>query len=324
MTLGRPVVRIALMSGFATLASLALFVTRGEAQPNSFVEVVNGVWFREGDLEHAGHCNNTVIEMQDGLVVVDANFPSGARALLADIQKVSRKQVKYVFDTHHHGDHAYANAVWTKLGAITLAHEGVASEMQRYEPARWQSTDRPDVKELNLPTAEPPQQTFSKSPFVLSDSTRTIEFHFFGWAHTRGDGFAYLPKEKILCTGDAAVNGPYNFIADGNIGNWPKVMAAAQKKDVAFVLPGHGPRGGAEILEGQKAFFEELLKAVSSAHRSGKKIEQIVTMEGGRAKSTTIQLSDKVKKWVGGGFPGQVATAYREVAEKKPAGDLAH
>ena len=314
-----------MLAGFGVLLALALFRFTGEAQaqPNSFSEVVKGVWFREGDLS-VGHCNNTVIEMKDGMVVIDANFPSGARAVMEDIKKVSSKPVKYVFDTHHHGDHAYGNAVWTKIGAVTLAYQGVADEMKRYEPKRWQSTDRPDVKELNLSTAEPPKQTFTKNPFVLQDETRRIEFHFFGWAHTRGDGFAYLPKEKILCTGDAAVNGPFNYVDDGNIGNWPKVVAAAEKKNPQFVLPGHGPRGGAEILRGQELFFEELLKAVGGEIKKGKKVDEIVKFEGKAAKSTTIQVSEASRKWVGDGFAGQVAKVYQELSEKKPAGDLPH
>ena len=309
--------------GFGVLLSLALFKTRGDAQPNSFIEVVKGVWFREGDMSQ-GHCNNTVIEMKDSLVVIDANFPSGARALMADIKKVSSKPVKYVFDTHHHGDHAYGNAVWTQAGAITLAYKGVEEEMKRYEPARWIGTDRPDVKELKLPTAEPPKEIFSKSQHVIEDGTRRIEFNFLGWAHTRGDGFAYLPKEKVLCTGDAAVNGPYNNVADANLHNWPKVMAAAEKKDILYVLPGHGPRGGAEILTGQRIFFEELLKAVGAEVRKGKKLEDIVTFDGKNPKSTTIQLPPTVKKWVGEGFASQVATTFHEIKDKKPAGDLPH
>lgn len=313
--------RFGLMFAFALLLMLALFKTRGEAQPNSFTEVVKGVWFREGDLSQ-GHCNNTVIEMKDGLVVIDANFPSGARLLIADIKKVSSKPVKYVFDTHHHGDHMYGNPIWTKIGAVTLAYQGVDDELKRYEPKIWQATTRPDVKELHRSAPEAPKQTFSKSPFILEDDTRRIEFSFFGWAHTRGDGFAYLPKEKILCTGDAAVNGPYNYIGDGNIGNWPNVIAQAQKLDILFVMPGHGPRGGVEILKGQKLFFEELRKAVKTEIGKGRKLEQVVQFEGKTPKTTTITLPDSVRKWVGADFPGQVATTYREVSQNKPAGDL--
>ena len=178
------------------------------------------------------------------------------------------------------------------------------------------------MKELKLETAEPPQQTFTKSPYVIEDSTRRIEFHFFGWAHTRGDGFAYLPKERIVCTGDAVVNGPFNYVNDANIGNWPKVIAAVQMKDPMYVLPGHGPRGGKEILVGQRRFFEELHSAVSRDFKVGKKLEDIVTFDGKKAKATSIRLPDDVKAWVGSGFAGQVELAYREVAEKKPAGEL--
>jgi glyoxylase-like metal-dependent hydrolase (beta-lactamase superfamily II) len=77
------------------------------ATPGNVTLVAPGVWFREGDLKSLGHCNNVWIEMNDYVIVVDANFPSGAEACLADVKRTTRKPVKYVFDTHHHGDHAY-------------------------------------------------------------------------------------------------------------------------------------------------------------------------------------------------------------------------
>src|SRR3974390_2605296 len=273
----RPI-RLAVFSIFAGLLILLFAVTRGEAQPNSVKQIGPGVGFREGDIQHEGHCNNAIFEMADYLIVVDANFPSGARRVMEDARKVSSKPVKFVFDTHHHGDHAYGNPVWTKMGAVTIAYNGVAEEMKRYEPKRWQETakTRKDVGELNLSAPEPPQKTFTKSPYVMEDSFRRVELHFFGWAHTRGDGFAWIPKDKVLCTGDAIVNGAYNYTADGNIGNWPNVVAKAQKLDVKYVLPGHGPNGGKEIMAGQAQFFIELRKAVGQAAKNGKKPDEIV------------------------------------------------
>src|SRR5215472_17209308 len=98
--------RLILISVFGALGAISLFVTRGDAQPNTVKQIAPGVWFREGDIKNQGHCNDVIIEMKDYLIVVDANFPSGARAALADAKRVSSKPVKYVFDTHHHGDHA--------------------------------------------------------------------------------------------------------------------------------------------------------------------------------------------------------------------------
>jgi len=285
--------------------------------------IAPGVWFREGDLDNLGTSNNIIIEMKDYLIVVDANFPNGARATLADVRRISDKPVKYVFDTHHHGDHAYGNSIWTQAGATTLAHVGVVEEMQRYEPARWQaaSKNRPDVAELKQSAPEPPKQTFEKSPFVLKDGNREVRFYHYGWAHTRGDGFVYLPKEKILCTGDAVVNGPYNFTSDANIANWPKVLRAAQQLGAEIVLPGHGPHGGKDMLDGQLLFMTELYKNVQSAVSAGKKLEELVPP--GTAK-TTLRLPDNVKRWVGPGLPAQVRDAYEEIAQKKPHGDLPH
>ena len=80
--------RTLLAASFVTLAAGAFFLT---AQPNSVKKITDGVWFREGDLKTEGHCNNIIIEMKDYLVVIDANFPSGARKVMEDVKKLSKK-----------------------------------------------------------------------------------------------------------------------------------------------------------------------------------------------------------------------------------------
>ncbi len=295
------------------------------AVPGNVKLVAPGVWFREGELKDKGHCNNIWIEMKDYVIVVDANFPSGAEVCLNDIQKTTQKPVKYVFDTHHHGDHAYGNPVWTRLGATTLAHVGVAEEMKRYEPTRWQDTarTRKDVAALNLPTAEPPKQTFSEENFVLDDGSRKVEFHFLGWAHTRGDGFVYLPKEKILCTGDAVANGPFNYMGDGNSANWPLVIEKARRFDVTTVLPGHGPPAGKDVLTGQAQFLVELRKAVDNAIKAGKTLDDLVVKQGNTITGTRIKLPVSVKNWVDDqGLAADVEVVYKEITMGKPHGEI--
>lgn len=306
--------RLLILSLFMGLGGLALFVSRTDAKPETLEKVGPGVWFREGDIKNLGHCNNIVIEMKDYLIVVDANFPSGARATMEDVKRISSKPVKYVFDTHHHGDHSYGNAVWTGAGATTLAYKGVADEMKRYEPARWQAAEkeRQDVRDMHRPTVEPPKQTFNEKMFVLDDGSRKVEFHFFGWAHTRGDGFVYLPRDQILCTGDAVVNGPYNYTGDGNIGNWPNVVRAAEKLKVKTVLPGHGLPGGPDLMTGQEQFMAELHKTVQAGIAQGRKPDELAK----------VQLPQNVKNWVGDGFAAQVQDAYDEITQHKPHGDI--
>jgi cyclase len=78
-----------------------------------------------------GYSNTTVIEMDDYLIVVDANYPGRAKELLQIVKALSSKPVKYVFDTHAHGDHSYGNSVWTAAGATTMAFKGVAADMDK-------------------------------------------------------------------------------------------------------------------------------------------------------------------------------------------------
>jgi len=299
-------VRAVLVAGFAMLGAGALFVSRSDANPETVKIVAPGVWFREGDMD-LGHCNNVIIEMKEYLIVVDANFPSGAKAAMADAKRISKKPVKYVFDTHHHGDHLYGNPLWTAAGATTLAFSGVAEELKRLEPARWVAAakTRTDVAELKRDGPEAPKQDIHEDLFVLNDGSRRVEFRRFGWAHTKGDGFVYLPKDQVLCTGDAVVNGPHNATGDANIGNWPSVLAAAGKLKVKTVLPGHGVAGGRELIDGQAQFMVDLMKAVKAGVGEGKKLEEI---------QASVKMPESV--WVGSGLKAQIRDAFVEVTKK--------
>jgi glyoxylase-like metal-dependent hydrolase (beta-lactamase superfamily II) len=318
----------------ATGISLAALAATARAQPGRLEQVAPGVWFREGE-KAFGYCNNVVIEMNDYLIVVDANYPGGARALIGDVKGLSSKPIKYVIDTHHHPDHAYGNPVFTAIGAVTIGHVGVVEEMGRYEPKFWQGVAkvRKDVAELNLPAPEPPRQTYAESPYVIGDEGRRVELHHFAWGHTRGDTFVYLPKEKVLCTGDAVVNGPFSDPKHAYMGNWANEIRAAQKLDVAHVLPGHGRPGGKELLEGQIRFFEELYKAVDAAIKRGETRDQLVTEQDGRPVSTPIRLPKDLqdvyvhhgpglRPWEISRFPTQVMATYEEITQGKPYGEI--
>jgi cyclase len=302
------------------------------AQPGTMKQIVPGVWFREGDQQKFHHSNNIIVEMDDYLIVVDANFPSGAQAVLADVKKVSTKPIRYVIDTHHHQDHAYGNPVFTRAGAITIGYVGMYEEMQRSEPANWLrvSKGRKDVADMGLDAPEPPMLLYTKSPYVMSDSKRRVELHYFGWGHTRGDTFVYLPREKVLCTGDVVPNGPHSDPVDAWIHNWPNEVAAAEKLDVRYVLPAHGGPGGRELLEIERQFLTELYDAVDIAIKQGKKLDQIVTLKDGQPVATTIRLSPRIMEaqvdhegMRPTRFATQVRDTYEEITQGKPWGEIA-
>lgn len=163
--------------------------------------------------------------------------------------------------------------------------------------------------------------------------------HHFGWGHTRGDTFVYLPKEEVLCTGDAVPNGPHSDPANAWIANWANVLASTLKLDVKYVLPAHGGPGGRELLEQEHQFLVELYQAVQAAIQSGKTLDQLVTFKDGRPVETSIQLSKGVMEAsvldnplnrqagytgpIPGRFATQVYDTYEEITQGKPWGEIA-
>ena len=299
-----------------TLAILLLLAFTARAQDPAPKLIAPGVWFLPGDA-HKGDSNTIVIEMQDTLLVVDGSYPGRAKELLQIIPTLSPKPIRYVFSTHAHGDHSYGNSVWNHAGIATLAAEGVDEEMDRYEPARWQAAlaKRDDVRALNEPFPARPTHVFRGRKMVIKDGAREVDFLFLGWAHTRGDGFVWLPRERILCTGDAAVNGPRNKLWDADIANWPRVLDEAAKLRPVHVLPGHGPDGGAEILSAQARFLRDLLAAVHDQVSAGKTLEQA---------QTEVHLPAADANWIPADMSGDIEAAFREVKEGKPMGALPH
>jgi len=300
------------ISVFALFAALAAPVLRGQSAPPRLI--APGVWFLLGDAPK-GYSNTIVIEMRDYLIVVDANYPARARELISEVKQLSPKPVRYVFDTHAHGDHSYGNSLWTAAGATTLAYYKILAEMDRYEPTRWQAAEarRADVRDLHQENVQRPLQTFRKSPFVLKDATREVDFLYLGWGHTPADGYVWLPKERILCTGDAAVNGPRNKLWDANIANWPRVLSKAIQLQPLYVLPGHGDAGGIEILTGQRQFLLDLSSAVNEQVKAGKPLAEV-----------HIQLPESDRNWIPKDLSGFVEATYNEITQHKPAGALPH
>jgi phosphoglycerate dehydrogenase-like enzyme/glyoxylase-like metal-dependent hydrolase (beta-lactamase superfamily II) len=250
---------------------------------NDVKEVAPGVYFRyssigpEGSVIPFGGCNNIWVVFEDYVAVIDANFPKEAGDVIAAIKRTADKPIRYVLDTHHHGDHAYGNDVFSKAGASIIAQANCAKLLRLNGPKEFEDagkgpTGRKDIAESKLKV---PNVIFDDK-FVLDDGTQRIEFYFFGHAHTSGDTFAYLPKHKLLCTGDACVNGAFNFMGHSDSASWIRTLERAQQLDVKWVLPGHGPIADKSLLATQKRYFVELRQYVQKGIDANQDIKDIV------------------------------------------------
>jgi len=282
-------------------------------------EVTQGVWFHEGDLVRKGQCNNGWIIFNDHVLVIDANWPSAAEEILAKIRQTTDKPVRFAFDSHHHGDHAYGNEVWRAQGATIVAHEGVIQEMQTYEPGlygkgsgRWEeeAAKRKDVAESKL---APPTLLFPDA-MIFDDGQQRVELIHFGVAHTHGDAFAWLPKEGILFSGDACVNGPYNYMGDGHTGQWIQTLESVRALEPKIVCPGHGLIGGPEILDHQIEYIRSLRNEVRALVQTGKDLDAVKAMAP--VLKEKIQLNDRIANYVGSFFEAQIEKMFDELNER--------
>ncbi|MBI1762047.1 MAG: MBL fold metallo-hydrolase [Acidobacteria bacterium] len=288
------------------IAELAAYAR--PAQVGKVDQLTDNVYFHQGNLL-AGHCNNGWVIFDDYVLVIDANYPSGALEILPKIRALTDKPIRFAFDTHHHGDHAYGNQIWVENGATPVAHTGVVEELKKYEPGRWEDSakTRADVRasKLKLPTLLFPHELF------FDDGKRRVELHHLGIAHTHGDAFAWLPNEKILFSGDACVNGPYNFVGDGDTEKWLGTLEAAKKLGAKIVCPGHGPRGIEIVLAEQQRFFASLRTSVGKlvkAKKAGAQIRDTVTQI-----STELKADQTIARYVGTSLAAQVEKVYTEM-----------
>jgi glyoxylase-like metal-dependent hydrolase (beta-lactamase superfamily II) len=293
-----------------------------DSQMNTVKELAPGVYFHEGDLRDKGHCNNGWVIFDDYVLVVDANFPSGAQAIIPKIKAQTNKPIRFAFDTHHHGDHAYGNQTWVDNGAVPVAHENVVAEMRKYEtglfggkPGRWEgeAKTREDLKSTRL---KPPSLLY-RDVMIFDDGTHRVELRYFGFGHTSGDGFAWLPKERILFTGDAAVNGPYNYMGDGDSGKWIETLTKVQQLGATIVAPGHGPAGDARVLDAQRQYFVALREEVGK--RKGLPVDrvqaEVPAIRTALLKQHSTYIDTTAKPITD--FAAQVAQVYKELTGKE-------
>jgi cyclase len=269
------------------IAALAAFCAadRGRAQINTVQEIAPGVYFHQGD-PRLGTCNNGWVVMDDYVVEVDANFPVGAKIVIPKIRAITSKPVRYVVDTHFHPDHASGNAVWADEGATIVAQEGTLAELRSSGAAAWEvlAKSRPDIAASRLRL---PDLVYADS-MAFDDGGHRVELRWPGIAHTHGDTLVWLPRERILFTGDVCVNGSYNYLHDSNVGDWIGALERAKSLGAVKVCPGHGPIGGPEVIADQEEYFVEVRAGVKALLDAGKGADEI--------KASAPALAAKIRK----------------------------
>ena len=254
----------------------AAFRRDSASQSNLVRQIAPGVYYRESEPEKRIIANTGWVVFRDYVLVIDANFPWGARAVLDDLRKTTEKPIRLVFDTHYHGDHAFGNSVFVDAGATIVCSEECTEESRRKNTPSWNGNTASGEYSLKPFRLEHPQISF-RGKMVLDDGTQRVELLRVGPGHTLGDAVAYLPGQRVLFAGDLVVNRAGNNMADPDADHdhWVRALDQLAAMDVAHVIPGHGPQGTAEAIRGQRAYVADIIQQVRAGLVRGATPEQL-------------------------------------------------
>jgi glyoxylase-like metal-dependent hydrolase (beta-lactamase superfamily II) len=211
--------------------------------PISVREVAPGLYFQY----HHQESNNAFFVTDEGVLVIDTRqHPRRAEELLATIRKHTDKPIRWVVNTHAHGDHYFGNSVFKRVGAAIIAHRDTAGMMKQHFPLEMkrrmgyfrQRQYAPEEVKLTLPDV-----TFdSRVSFNLGG--RQVEIFYIGAGQNPGDTFVHFPKERVLFAG-----GPFSKQSWPNpsftpsMQGWIEVLRKIAALDVDQYLGGHGDIG---------------------------------------------------------------------------------
>ena len=232
------------------------------------IELETGVFARL----HEGLTNAGIIVGDDSVLIIDSlRVPSFARDLIKDVKDITDKPIQFVIDTHSHWDHSWGNEEFPD--ATIIGHKNCYAEMIDVEwNEQWRkkvtSSNDPWSEEGNIVNITPPNMTFETS-MQLYFGGRELDLKYFGRAHTSGDIYIHLPKEKIVFTGDVAQDGGVPYLGDCYPVDWPDTDNKLAALPIERFMSGHGPIGDHKALEGARDFIHNLVDSVKSAIADG-------------------------------------------------------
>ena len=270
-----------------------------------FEKIAEGVYYATATGSMVTGSNNVaIIGSRDVLVVDTGTTPAAARAFVEDLKLVTTKPVRYVVNTHFHYDHTDGNQVYAGKADI-IAHAFVTQAIQTmdvlhrepYQTSQLVNVPRriDDLKKQiagakdaatkqtlgqQLKVAQdgfeqlkeikptPPTVTYSTKK-VLDLGGREVQLLFLGRGHTNGDTVVFLPKEKIVATGDL-MESQIAYMGDAQFAEWLTTLDALKRLDFDTDLPGHGmPFRGKELITAFQGYLLDLMKQGADLRKQG-------------------------------------------------------
>ncbi len=239
------------------------------------VKLTDNIYMLMGQGGNIGVCFG-----EDGTFLIDDQFAPLTEKILAAIGELTDQPVRFVINTHWHGDHTGGNENLGKAGAIIVAHENVRKRLSTDQFMKAFNREVPAAPKAALPVI-----TFSSDLKFHLNGEEIQVFHL-PHAHTDGDAAIYFANSNVLHTGDLFFNGRYPFIDTGSGGNANGMIAAVEKllariDDQTQIIPGHGPKGSKADLEKYLSVLKTMRDRVAELVQAGKSLEEIIAAKPG-------------------------------------------
>lgn len=238
---------------------------------------ISTVQLRDGFAVIFGYGGNVLVSVgDDGVIIVDSQFPEVHQVLLDEIKKLGGEKVDYVINTHWHFDHAEGNRAFGPLGAEIIAHENSAAYMAGEHNINLVLAQYPQQA---YPPEARPDKSFSDT-LKLSLNGQDIVLYNFGPAHTTGDSQVYFKTANILHMGDVGNFTPAPFIDVDNGGGIDGMITTVRAMleiidEETIVVPGHGEIGNKARLREFAEWLETIRAQIASLKADGKTIKEI-------------------------------------------------
>ncbi len=276
----------------------------------AFEKIADGVYYSTSSSLMATGGNHTIIVGDRDVFLVDAGATAAAgQALLEDMKLITDKPVRWVVNTHFHWDHTNANSIFgpevqiigheyvrhaiadldiihrepfkTALANMPIQVDALKKQVaDEKDPAKRASLEKQlaakqaDWDEFKMLKPTPPTMTYT-SKMTLYQGQREIQLLHLGRGHTPGDTVVYLPKEKIVCSGDLMETQPA-YMGDALFDEWLKTLDALKELDFTTDLPGHGvPFSEKSLITAYQSYLKDFMAKAAELRKQGMTAEEV-------------------------------------------------
>jgi glyoxylase-like metal-dependent hydrolase (beta-lactamase superfamily II) len=207
-----------------------------------------------------------------GLILIDDKYPEFVPEVLARVREVSPLPVKYLLNSHHHGDHVSGNAIFRALDVDIIGHRNIRTNFLR-------------IKQPGEPNI-----TFATESAVHLGGVE-VQLHWLGRGHTNGDTIIYFPDLKTVHTGDLIIDGMpvIDYPGGGSAVEFISTIDKLLEMDFDTMIPGHGRIMAKDDVRAYRARFAEMNRRMRELVRQGVTKDQLRTLDQVRER---LQLAD--------------------------------